>query len=64
MARKQAVRWIVPLKAPRPLERRRFLGVLRELKFWRVKALHDMKLASDFVLISAMTVSRLCRLDK
>ena len=66
-ARKQAVHWIVPLKVPRPLaslERRPFLAVLREFKFWRVKALHDMKTASDFVLIPAMTVSRLCRLEK
>ena len=66
-ARKQAVRWIVPLKVPRPLaslERRPFLAVLRELAFWRVKTLHDMKIASGFVLISAMTVTPLCRLDK
>ena len=66
-ARKQAVRRIVPLKVPRPLaglERRPFLAVVRELAFWRVQALHDMKIDSDFVLISAMmTVTRLCRLD-
>ena len=68
-ARKQAVRWIVPLKVPRllliaSLERRSFLDVLRELAFWRVKALHDMKIASDVVLISAMTMSRLYRLNE
>ena len=63
-AREQAVRWIVPLKVPRLLERQPCLAVPRELNFRRDKALHDMKIAGDFVLISAMSVSRLCPLDE
>ena len=63
-ARVQAVRWIVPLKVPRPLKRRPCLAVPRELNFRRDKALHDIKIAGNFVLILAMSMSRLCRLDE
>ena len=50
--------------APTLLERRPCLAVPRELNFRLDKALHAMKIAGDFVLISAMSVSRLCRLDE
>ena len=63
-ARAHAVRWNVPLKVPRLLQRRPCLTVPRELSFWRDKALHYMTIAADFVLISAMSVSRLCRVDE
>ena len=60
-AREQAVRWIVPLKVSRLLERRPCLAVPRELNFRRDEALHDIKMAGDFGL---MSVSRLWRLDE
>lgn len=49
---------------PRLLERRPCLAVPRELNFWRDKTLHNMKIAGDVVLISAMSMGRLCRLDE
>ena len=51
------------IKVPRLLKRRPCFAVRRELNVWRDLALHDMKIAGDFVLISAMTESRLSRLD-
>ena len=48
----KGIRLMVPLEAPRLLEGR------------RDKALHDKNKAGDFVLISATSVIRLCRLDK
>ena len=72
VTRAQAVRLMVPLEVPRLLERRPYLTVARErrlnqVNFWGGEALHNIKVAGDFVLISAMSrlsVVRLCRPDE
>ena len=64
-ARAKVVRLIALLEVPQILliERRPYLASVAINNFWRGKALHDKKVAGDFVLVSATSVSRLCRLD-
>ena len=63
-ARVKGIRLIVQLKVIRLVEGRLCLASITINNWWRDKALHDKKIAGDFVLISGMSVGRLCRLDK
>ena len=62
-ARVKGIRLIVLLEVPRLLEGRPYLACIARNNLWRDKALHK-KTAGDFVLISSMSSSRLCRLIK
>ena len=63
---------VVPLEVPRLLDGLRlldgppYLASVAIINLWRDEALHDKKIAGDFVLISAKSVrmGSLCRLDK
>ena len=61
--RAQGIRLIVLLEVPRLLEGRPYLATVAINNLWREKAIHDKKIAGDFVLISPMSVSRLWRQD-
>ena len=63
-ARVKGIRLIVQLKVIRLVEGRLCLASITINNWWRDKALHDKKIAGDFVLISAMSVGGLCRLDE
>ena len=63
-ARAEGIRLIVLLEVPRLLEGRPRLARVAINNLSRDKAVHDQKMAGDFMLISPMSVSRLCRLDK
>ena len=63
-ARVKGIRLIVLVEVPRLLEGRPYVAGIAINNLWRDKALHDKKIDGDFVLISAMSVSRLCLLDK
>ena len=63
-ARAEAIRFIVLLEVPWLLEGRPCLASVATDNLFRDKAVQDKEIAGDFVLISPMLVSRLCRLDK
>ena len=63
-AHAQGIRSIVLLEVPRLLEGRPYLVSVAIYKVWRDKAFQAKKTAGVFVLISPMSVSRLCRLVK
>ena len=63
-ARSQGIRSIVLLEVPRLLEGRPYLVSVAVNNVWRGKAFQANKTAGDLVLISPMSVSRLCRRDK
>ena len=53
---------IALLEMSRLLARRQYLASVAVNNLWRDEAVHDKKTAGDFVLISPMSVSRVCRL--
>ena len=63
-ARAQSIRSVVLLEVPRLLEGRPYLVSAAINNSWRDKTFQAKKTAGGFVLISPMSVSRLCRLDK
>ena len=62
--RAEGIRLILQLEEPSLLEGRPCVAIQAMDNMWRDKAAHDKKIAGDFVLISSMSLSRLCRLDK
>ena len=61
-ARAQGIRLIVLLEVPQLLEGRQYLASVAINSLWR-EVFHK-KIAGDFVLISPISVSRVCRLDE
>ena len=62
--RAHGIRSVVLLEMPRPLEGRPYLVSAAINNLWRDKAFQAKKTAGGFVLVSPISVSRLCRLDK
>ena len=63
-ARAQGIPSIVLLEVPRLRGGRQYLVSEAINNLWRDKACEANKISGDFVLISPMSVSRLCRRDK
>ena len=63
-ARADGFRLIVLLEVPLLLEGRPCLSSVAIDNLSRDKAVHDKKIAGDFVLISPMSLGPLCRLDQ
>ena len=60
--RAKGILLIALLEMSRLLARRQYLASVAVNNLWRDEAVHDKKTAGDFVLISPMSVSRVCRL--